>query len=81
MTAECFKLGTVSGVLLYILHLLHDAVPANDGVTTGGRGVTGEHLEGGRLAGAVDAEETEALALGYTDRHAALCVCGLERKW
>ena len=59
------KLGTITQATLNVLNAAPDAVTVQIGVTVRDVNVTGQHLEGGRLAGSVDAQQTETLAASH----------------
>mmetsp|Transcript_16754 Transcript_16754/g.57189 ORF Transcript_16754/g.57189 Transcript_16754/m.57189 type:complete len:745 (-) Transcript_16754:3551-5785(-) len=82
---DAVELGAVANVLARLRDLIRDGVrlallhqPAatclaalDVRVTRGGLELAREHLEGGGLAGTVDTQQAETLALGDTDAHAA----------
>jgi hypothetical protein len=65
----CVRLWTVAKAREELAPLSLQAHAAENGVASRGRRRASQHLEGGRLAGAVDAQQAEALALPHPEAH------------
>ncbi len=69
VAVEGEQLRHVADALLDLLGVGADVEPGHASVAGARREQAGEHLDGGRLAGAVGAEEAEDLALGDLEAH------------
>src|SRR5579872_2440691 len=76
---EVLVLEDDADALFQALPLFDDITAGNDGPATGRRNLAGEHANGGGLAGAVGAEQTEDFAAAHAEADPSHGLCGVER--